>query len=207
MDRSVAVFCDVNGRTVSIYEPCTAQIFTRRERVWERAGEFPCDLSAPASRGLAAVRSAVGELIRNLGETRIAVAAEINGVAYSALDAQGFAIFQTQGFAKELLDAVYAQLEAEQAAHMHAKEAAKPLVEELGGGKYFIDLKKLQRERPELSSKQALLPFLQDGKFAELTVICAHQPPWFERLEGMGYSYDVRVLEMNRLEITVKPVR
>jgi hypothetical protein len=94
------------------------------------------------------------------------------------------------GRPERYLDFVAAQLEGEE----QAKQVIDnyPACPQATGqeGRYGIDLIELQKRRPEISSKMALMPFFENTGFDELLVACAHIPPWFEHsLGGMGLRY------------------
>jgi hypothetical protein len=71
-------------------------------------------------------------------------------------------------------------------------------------GIYELDMKKLQESHPEISSKMAIIPFLNNVKFYSLTIYCNHVMPWFDfelprhgcqfhvtKLGDQGYQVDI----------------
>lgn len=58
-------------------------------------------------------------------------------------------------------------------------KAVVPAPENLGGGRFRVDLAALMRREPGLNSRDILFPLLEEGRFSELEIVCDHLPRWF----------------------------
>jgi hypothetical protein len=75
---------------------------------------------------------------------------------------------------------------------------------EAAAGCYRISIKDIQEKDLGVSSKQVLLPFLREGGFYSLEVICNHVPPWLEAMliNGTFTGNVVKVAE-NEMAVTI----
>jgi Fe-only nitrogenase accessory protein AnfO len=187
---SVAVIEDQNGLTASLTECREIVIYSKSEdeTEWAITGEINAEIDA--SKGMAAARAALDRLIARLGETRIIVGKNISGVIYHKLNTAGFAVFEIMGKPERYLDYVISKaMREEDAPPEEYPDHPLPADRE---GCYTLNLTELQLRRPEVSSKMAILPFVQNKVFDELKVTCGHLPPWFNKMLGpMGLSFTV----------------
>lgn len=203
----VAVFVNDEGRTCAPLEHAICRLYRQGpDAAWEEESAFSVEVDA--GEGLAAVRGAFAALASRLKAAEaVAVAGrELSGAAYQQLDAAGFALFEWTGRPERFLDGIALQLEQDEAAR--AEAAATPASPQPAGepGCFRIDLTELAEKRPDVSSKMAIVPFLQGAGFAELRVVCAHVPPWFERqLGGMGFAFESSALPEGKLLARIFP--
>lgn len=206
---SVAVISDVNGHTASIFEADCVKVFVvpGEKEGWECVRTLPIEIDA--QKGLQVVRASVKELIGELGEVKVIAGKKMSGVIYNLFDAAGFAIFEMVGKPERYLDFIKEQLrldneEAEKAALQRDAEYPDHPLPTGQENIYAINLVELQKNRPEISSKMALLPFLQNTTFAELNVICSHAPCWFDRTLGeMSLWYEAKQLENGHTSVNI----
>jgi hypothetical protein len=56
-----------------------------------------------------------------------------------------------------------------------------------------------------VSSKQVLRQFVQQGKFAELEIVCDHVPPWIEvDAERLGYEISSERTGLHDLKVLLR---
>jgi Fe-only nitrogenase accessory protein AnfO len=198
----IAVIAGSDGRTVPLSEPGTVVVYRRERGIWLAERRLPFALEADA--GLTGLRTRTGELLAFLGTCRTLVARSAGGALFFGLEKAGCMVFECPGSPSEFLDTVWQEAHEEQVERSPLPAGADiPAPLEIAPGKYYLSIREIQGKRPEVSSKQVLRPFLQQGAFSELEIVCDHVPPWIEAdAERLGYEltseraglHDIRVL-------------
>ncbi len=204
----IAVHLDASGRPVSLYEDGIIHLYDGAGDHWSKIGEFafalPDGVSIPLVRGL------VERLASRLGDCRTLVSGDRHGYVYSLLGQElGVACWTSEGSVAEQLAMVErrsGELAAERVAcatsacatsgcgggrkaSTCAPDVKAPPPQDLGGGRYRVDLAAVMRDVPGLNSRDILLPVLESGPFAELEVICDHLPRWFTgKVDELGFT-------------------
>lgn len=176
--RIVAIMKD-DKQNDSLPSAYMVAVFERLSAAWTEIERYYVNINE--AEGISALRTEIRNVISWLGECRIAAGAQISGIVYQELDRAGFSIFEISQISPEILDDIL--LDVEEAEKARCAVAGVPMapIETSTPGIYSLDLIKLQQAFPELSSKQALRPFLDNTPFYELRLICAHIPPWLEQ--------------------------
>ncbi len=160
------------------FAACThAAVFEQQDGAWQMVQEIPYDAAACTTSE--DIRSSVRSLILELGDCSVVVARRLQGLPYHVFDRMGFQIFEAETLSDALLTAIFIDIsDAEQKRLKEPVPTAPMPMDERG--RYRLDLIALQEQHPEISSKQALRPFLQSTPFYELHLVCSHLPPWLE---------------------------
>lgn len=199
MTKSIAVVLGHDGRTASLFEQGSINVFINKGNRWELVREIP--VSIDKSEGISGIREYLTETAVLLGDTKIIVGREISGLPYNVLDAAGFDIYEIDDEPGEFLDYVAESREESEAEN---GDGSPQFVETGIQGDYFINLKEAQNIESGLSSKQILLPFLKGTKFHELKVLCSHIPPWFETgIAKLGMKYEAARISHNEYEVVI----
>ena len=205
MAREIGAFVDEAGRAAALSQPCSLRIFRRDRGQWRLDRSAPLNL-ADAS-GLADLRRRIAEIIAVFGDCKTALAAAFHGAVLHELEKAGIELWEVDGDPEALLDTIL--FESEKAAQEANKAATLPfpVLENLGEGRYSLSIAEVQRSSGGLTSKQVLLPILQQGSFRELAIMCTHVPPWLEaevnsrgwqlRTEKTGGSQFTATIEVN----------
>lgn len=200
----IAVLLGETGQTVPLSEPGTLTIFKKERRLWLRARALPTALDPAA--GLSGLRRSVTVLDGFLGTCRTVVAKSASGALFFELEKAGCSIWEITGSPDTFLDTVWrdTQDEREQSAAASAgPDIPAPL--EIAPGKFFISIREIQGKRPELSSKQVLRPFVRQGGFTELEIICDHVPPWIDaEAEQQGYLLTSERTAMKEVRVLLR---
>lgn len=181
MSKEIAVFMGATGRTATINEMGVVVVFLKVKDKWEVVREMPFFIEA--AKGIKGVRSSVDELVKFLNTCKIFVGREITGLLYNVLDINGIGICEMRGIPEEFLDYIIHQDEEYEKSISSDKEKLETMphpIESKKEGYYSINLKLLSINSPNITSKQALIPFLSNNDFYELEVTCGHVPRWFE---------------------------
>jgi len=198
----IAAILGSDGRTVALSEPGTFVVYRRNRNTWILERRLPFALTADS--GLAGLRQRMQDLVGFLGACRTLVAQSASGALFFGLEKEGFSIYEMPGSPVEFLDSVWQEARDEQQEKSPLPAGADiPAPLGIAPGKYYISIREIQGKRPEVSSKQVLRSFVQQGAFSELEIICDHVPPWLEMdAERLGYDltseqtglHDVKVL-------------
>jgi hypothetical protein len=79
-----------------------------------------------------------------------------------------------------------------------------PAPEERTPGNFYISIKEIQRNKPEITSKQVLQQFIRKGGFHTIEIICGHVPPWLEvEAADGGLTYEAEQLGRNEIKVKI----
>lgn len=167
-----------------------AQVYEKQGEAWNMV--HTVSFSPLQSITVRELREETTKIISMIGEAEAVVCREITGIPFSVFDKSGYCIFLTDKISQDTLDGIIGDIEESDEKKRQKEEMIKNAspVETSTPGVYYLNLKELQEQCPDISSKKALTAFLSETPFLELHVICAHVPPWLER----DSSYDKKVL-------------
>ncbi|MGD9156446.1 MAG: Fe-only nitrogenase accessory protein AnfO [Bacillota bacterium] len=177
-EMNIAVMVDSGEQAISFDETGFVKLYGNRSGMWKVTKEMVFGINDLLS--IAEIRERIRKMVKALAGCRIFVAAEVTGVPYAILEGMGFNIWKIQGAPAKFLDYIAANEARQKSVALRPAEKPAP-VETERKGCYFIDLKTLLEKDSTLTSKQVLLPFLQNVDFKELEVICGHVPLWFAK--------------------------
>lgn len=201
MIGKVAVFVNKHNITVSMDEAGSFSIYEKEMDIWTKRDYIPFEMKPEL--GIAGVRNQMKELAILLEDVDIIIAEKIIGLAYTILDPKGFELWEVEGNPDDFLEDVMS--EAEKAiSEVDSKEWIAPSKIN-DDGCYFINLKDVMKKTENsISSKEILMPFLSEGKFYELNVVCSHVPPWFEKqIPFFGLVMEVKETSPGEKEVRI----
>jgi Fe-only nitrogenase accessory protein AnfO len=201
----IAVLLGGDGRTVPLGEPGTLVVFRHERRLWQKSREQ--EIALDPSAGLAGMRKTAAALVEFLGSCRTLVATSASGALFFELEKAKCSVWEIAGTPGEFLDQVWRD-EQEGQAQVEAPlppDLPVPAPVEIAPGKFFISIKEIQGKRPELSSKQVLRPFVRQGGFCELEILCDHVPPWIDAdAAQQGYLLTSERTAMNEVKVLLR---
>jgi hypothetical protein len=116
------------------------------------------------------------------------------------LDKCGFKIWEFDGRPEDILDYVIEN----DVDDIPTDLPDDPPIKSDKEGFYHVNLITLQESNWGLTSKQLLLPFLNEKKFIALEILCSHIPPWFEgEFEKLSLKADYLKVSGNEYKVTV----
>ncbi len=179
-------------KTSSIFEPGFIVTYEEDGGEWKVLNRF--ENKVCSAKSIAAVRMAVEDTIKQLDNVKIVVASEIPGIASGIFEAAGFEIFLVGKSGSDALDSVKKEM-----GEIIEKQQEKPskfdimkfLEPGTNKGDFCLNMEKILSKNPQLTSKKILLPYLKNGEFNRLDVICSHIPKWFTtNLRVLGFEYE-----------------
>jgi Fe-only nitrogenase accessory protein AnfO len=199
----IAAFIGGDRRTIPLNEPGIITVYRRERGNWVKARETAFALD-PAG-GLRELRNNVSSLLAFLGDCRVLVAKSASGALYFELEKARCSVWEIAGAPVEFLDEVWRDEKESQAAEPLPAGADIPSPLELSPGKFYLSIREIQGKRPEVSSKQVLQHFVQQGRFAELEIICDHVPPWIEmEADRRGYNLSSERIGQNEMKVLIR---
>jgi Fe-only nitrogenase accessory protein AnfO len=205
----IAVVENDNQKTSSIFEPGFVATYEEDSGEWKVLNRF--ENKVYNAKGMAAVRMAVADAIKQLGDVKVVVASEIPGIASGTFQAAGFDIFIVENNVLDVLDSV--KKEMLEAIEERQKEPAKfDIMQFLEPGvnkdDFSLNMEKILSKNPELTSKKILIPYLKNGEFNRLDVICSHTPKWFiTDLGALGFEYETVSVLPNKETVRIVRVQ
>jgi Fe-only nitrogenase accessory protein AnfO len=189
----IAVVETNNQKTSSIFEPGFVAIYGEDGGGWKVLNRFENKICI--AKGIAAVRMAVEDTIKQLDNVKIVVASEIPGIAFGTFQAAGFEIFLVENSALDILDSVKKEMleVIEERKEKPNEFDMKQFLEHgVNKGDFSLNMEEILLKNPELTSKKILIPYLKNSEFNRLDVICSHIPKWFYTDLGvLGFEYDI----------------
>ncbi|MDF2564776.1 MAG: Fe-only nitrogenase accessory protein AnfO [Massilibacillus sp.] len=180
MAEKIAVTFKGKNDLANLTQADTLMVFEKRDTDWIARKEIPYQIDL--STNLQEIRNQVRNLITKLDDCNIIVSQSITGLVYNVFDRMGFHIFEVPTFQKTVLNDILMDIN-NNTENIERNEAIPTTPIETVDGIYFLDLIQLQANRPDISSKKALQPFLHNTPFIKLDMLCSHLPPWLENTE------------------------
>ena len=202
----IAVVETNNQKTSSIFEPGFVAIYMEDGGEWKVLNRFENKICI--AKGIAAVRMAVEDTIKQLDNVKIVVASEIPGIAFGTFQAAGFEIFLVENSSLDILDSVKKEMlevieeRKEKPNEFDIKQFLEPGVNK---GDFSLNMEEILLKNPELTSKKILIPYLKNSEFNRLDVICSHIPKWFNTDLGV-LEFEYEILKELPNKITVRIV-
>lgn len=204
----IGVILNENDQITSLIDAVRIAIYEKKDSDWIETNEVKECFGQRNSMNQ--MRDFLEQMIAELKECNILVASILTGIPYMILDKAGFMlceadIITNQLFEEVAYDYVKMQQEKEQLQKMPVTDYPTKPYETKEKGIFELDMQKLQKSHPDISSKKAIIPFLNSTNFYQLNIYCSHIMPWLDRelaKLGMGYqSYKLNE-QGYRLEIT-----
>lgn len=205
MKKKIAVFVNEFGETAAVSETGIVKVYEKDDGKWVEVKQIPLNIDSPAD--LTKMRENILNVSDEIGNCKVFVGRSVSGLLYTIFEKKGINLWEMDGKPEDFLDYIIEKEQQEEAAIKEASEKKAPSanpIEKRKDGYYYIDLKKLQESNTGITSKQALLSFLNKEVFYELEIICNHIPPWFEgEFKKLNLAADVEKRENNEYKIRV----
>lgn len=207
----IIVVLDEQNKLTDFFNVKTIQIYKKKQdgfKIVKTISDLQCNTS-----NMNEFKAFLERLKESFGASNIIIGSQITGVAFHYFVKLGFEICEADELSEELLEQIYIDLIEQKKMTKAEYEQEKLEIEQTPikpvaideEGNYYLDFIKIQKYRPEISSKKAMLPLLSSGEFQSLTVICSHIMPWIENFlrqsEG-NFNYNA-IREDGRYTITI----
>lgn len=202
MPMDIAVYVDQKGDTTSLYDKGMVRVYQRKQGEWNLVREKEFDLGNNLS--IKDLRGKMKEVVEFLDSCKTFVGLSITGIPYFELEKTNCSVWEYEGDPVHFLDYVLEKEEEQIRNSQEQKSTAPPAPVETFSGCFRISLKEIQENNTGFTSKQVLLPFIRQGHFYSLEVLCNHIPPWLEtelqigNLEGRSET-----IGKNEIKLTI----
>jgi Fe-only nitrogenase accessory protein AnfO len=203
----IATFVNENDEVTSLRRPGKFCVFEQVLGEWKNTTTIPLDLSDAGT--ITEARMRLKDAVVPFMECQAFLSAEIHGLWNLLLQESGFNTWKSEGSLFEQLDNVMASVaqtetaavsadtdECENASCEHGRCGPQCASGHVGNrldvrqffvednkqkGTFQIDLASLLALKPEYTSREVLIPFLESGAFIRLEIRCSHVPRWFDK--------------------------
>ncbi len=174
----IAVLVGEDGTAAPIQAASELRVYKQSCNTWEIDRSLPFNISS--ARDLKAMRDYMLTIIEFLGDCRTWACLSISGIVFFELEKNGFTVWEMDGAAYAILDAISADTAAADSTPSLPIAVVKPEAREISPGYYSVSVKDIQNCNGMITSKQILLPLLGDKSIHKLEIVCTHIPPWLE---------------------------
>jgi Fe-only nitrogenase accessory protein AnfO len=170
--NEIGVFVNEQNNTSSFEDAKYIRIFEQKGE-WKIKKEILINRTSN-EKGLNGIREEYKNLVKQMDECKIIVVTKAFGIPYSVFYMEDFSVWELEGNPMEYLDEILKRERDQEETEAKEVEVGKKINE----GYYLIDLQELELTNPEMSSKKAIIPYLQREEVEIIEVRCCHVPPW-----------------------------
>lgn len=177
----IGVFLEEKDIISSFEKAKYVKIFKKDNNVWKAKKSIIINRNNGA-KGIGEIREEYKKLVDQMDECKIIVVNKAFGIPYSVFYLQDFSIWELEGDPLNYLDEIV-KSEIEQETIEEQEEEIGHKIKE---GHYFIDLLELEITNPEMSSKNAIIPYMKQEEVKKIDIHCCHVPPWLIKERDKG---------------------
>ena len=197
--NEIAVFLEEKDLISSFEEAKYVKIFTKDKYAWKVKKVILINRLI-GKKGINEIRREYQNLLPEIDDCKIIIVNKAFGIPYSVFYMADFSIWELEGTPFDFLDEIIArELEEEENAEKKVEVAKK-----IGEGHYLVDLQELELTNPEISSKKAIIPYLEKEEVKKIEVLCCHVPPWLvDRKETYNINLDIHEIKRNDYKVII----
>ena len=195
--NEIAVFMNEEKQISSFTEAICVKVFIKEEASWKVKKEILLERTN-SEKGIKEVREEYMNLAKQMDDCKIVIINKAFGIPYSVFYAEDFSVWELEGNPLNFLDDIIIKEKDEEEREENEEEIAK----KLGEGYFLIDLMELELSKPEMTSKKAIIPFLEKEEVKKIEIHCCHVPPWLKKEKDKG-KITLKVDEIKRNEYNV----
>lgn len=198
--NEIAAFLEEKDIISSFEDAKYIKIFAKEKYNWKVKKVILINRTS-GKKGMSEIREEYRNLLEEMDDCRIIIVTKAFGIPYSVFYMEDFSVWELEGSPLDFLDEIVAsEIEQEKAAEEKVEVGKK-----LGEGHYIVDLQELELTNPELSSKNAIIPYLENEEVKKIEVLCCHVPPWLvDRKDKYNITLDIHEINRNDYKIIVE---
>lgn len=198
--NEIAVFLGERDNISSFEESKYVKIFTREKFIWKVKKIILINRTS-SKRVMNEIRTEYRNILQEMDECKIIVVKRAFGIPYSVFYMEDFSIWELEGNPLKYLDEIIASETMEEKKLEQAVEVAKKIEE----GYYLVDLQELELVNPEISSKKAIIPYLEKEEVKKIEVLCCHVPPWLvDRKDKYNITLEIHEIKRNDYKVIIE---
>lgn len=195
--NEIAVFLDERNEISSFIESKCVKIFDKEDDLWKVKKEILIE-GAGIGKGIKEVREEYMKLVKQMDACKIVIVNKAFGIPYSVFYSEDFSVWELEGNPLDFLDEIIIKEKEEEERENNEEEIAK----KIGEGYFSIDLMELEISKPEMTSKKAIIPYLEKEEVKKIEIHCCHVPPWLMKEKDKG-QITLKVDEIKRNDYNV----
>lgn len=196
----IAVFLGEKDIISSFEEAKYIKIFSKDKYMWKAKKVILINRTSER-KGINEIRKEYQNLIPEMDGCKIVVVKKAFGIPYSVFYMEDYSIWELEGNPYDYLDEIIAkELEEEKNAEKEVEVAKK-----IDEGYYLVDLQELELTNPEISSKKAIIPYLEREEVKKIQILCCHVPPWLvDRKDKYNITLDIHEIKRNDYKVIIE---
>lgn len=201
----IAVFVDNLGEVTTFDKQGHLQVFSKIQEGWKVIRDL---IILPiTSTEIHEVRNKFKAISTEISDCNVVVVKKINGIGYNTLSSANIVVWECEGKPELFLDDIVDE-EKKIKKDRESSKSIEVIIEEhikkIREGHYYISLDDIQTRNEKLSSKQILIPFLENKIYEKLEISCSHMPPWLKsKSKSYGFSMKIEDVCTNQLRISL----
>jgi hypothetical protein len=136
-----------------------------------------------------------------MDDCKIIIVTKAFGIPYSVFYMGDFSVWELEGNPFDYFDEIIKNEIVQEENENKEVEIAK----KLGDGYFMIDLQELELINPEITSKKAIIPYLEKEDVKKIEVHCCHVPPWLVgKMDKGEILLSINEIKRNDYMVTVQ---
>lgn len=195
----IGVFLEERDVISSFEEAKYVKIFEKDNNVWKVKRLIIINRNND-EKGISEIREEYKKIVDEMEACKIVVVNKAFGIPYSVFYLQDFSIWELKGDPLSYLDEIVKN-EIEQETMDEQKEEIGKKIKE---GHYSIDLLELELTNPEISSKNAIIPYMKQEDVKKIDIHCCHVPPWLIKERDKGnIKMEIEEVKSNDFNVSI----
>ena len=195
----IGVFLEERDVISSFEEAKYVKIFEKDNNVWKVKRLIIINRNND-KKGISEIREEYKKIVGEMEDCKIVVVNKAFGIPYSVFYLQDFSIWELEGDPLSYLDEIVKN-EIEQETMDEQKEEIGKKIKE---GHYSIDLLELELTNPEISSKNAIIPYMKQEDVKKIDIHCCHVPPWLIKERDKGnIKMEIEEVKSNDFNVSI----
>jgi len=195
----IGVFLEERDVISSFEEAKYVKIFEKDNNVWKVKRLIIINRNND-KKGISEIREEYKKIVGEMEDCKIVVVNKAFGIPYSVFYLQDFSIWELEGDPLSYLDEIVKNEIEQETMDEHEEEIGKKIKE----GHYSIDLLELELTNPELSSKNAIIPYMKQEDIKKIDIHCCHVPPWLIKERDKGnIQMEIEEVKSNDFNVSI----
>ncbi|NRZ37181.1 Fe-only nitrogenase accessory AnfO family protein [Clostridium beijerinckii] len=156
---------------------------------------------AGGEKSINEIRQEYKNVINEMDDCKIIIVKKAFGIPYSVFYMGDFSVWELEGNPFDYFDEIIKNEMVQEENENKEVEIAK----KLGDGYFMIDLQELELINPEITSKKAIIPYLEKEDVKKIEVRCCHVPPWLvAKMDKGEILLSINEIKRNDYMVTVQ---
>lgn len=195
----IGVFLEERDVISSFEEAKYVKIFEKDNNVWKVKRLIIINRNND-KKGISEIREEYKKIVNQMEDCTIVVVNKAFGIPYSVFYLQDFSVWELEGDPLSYLDEIVKNEIEQETTDKQKEEIGKKIKE----GHYSIDLLELELTNPEISSKNAIIPYMKQEDVKKIDIHCCHVPPWLIKERDKGnVQMEIEEVKSNNFNVSI----